>query len=439
MRYLNWGLFWISVYLGLVIFPCLVMFYGKMPGGNGFWWDLSMVLGFAATSMMAIMFFLTARFKRAALPFGVDIIYYFHKQIAILFLLFVLSHPLILIVSEPVVLEMLKPRLINRYMAAGIVSLATIIFIMISSLWRKQFGIHYDNWRYVHVFLSASAFLLALVHIEGVGNYIATPEKRIVWGAIMACWFLLLLYIRLVKPISLLRKPYEVVNVSGERGSAYTLDITPVGHPGIRFMPGQFVWLTIWSSPFSMREHPFSLSSSAEQQSKLGFTIKELGDFTRRIKDVSGGQRVYVDGPYGAFSIDRQDDSPGFVFVAGGIGIAPIMSMLRTLSDRKDKRRHLLFFAGANLNRLTFYEELIDLKKKLSLKIVFVLEMPDLNWQGEKGFLTSEIFNRHLSENKHDLEYFICGPVPMIHLVEKILHRLGVPLHHLHSELFDFV
>ena len=439
MRYFYWGLFWISVYLGLAIFPCLVMFYGKMPGGSGFWWDFSMVLGFAAASMMAIMFFLTARFKRAALPFGVDIIYYFHKQISLLLLLFALAHPLILIASEPVVLEMLKPRLLNRYMAAGIISCIMIIFIIISSLWRKQLNIHYDNWRYVHAFLAAAAFLLALVHIEGVGNYIATLEKRIVWSGIMACWFLLLLYVRLVKPFTLLKKPYEILRVESERGSAYTLDITPIGHPGIRFMPGQFVWLTMWSSPFSMREHPFSISSSAEQQDNLSFTIKELGDFTRRIKDAPRGLRVYVDGPYGAFSFDRHPAAPGYVFIAGGIGIAPIMSMLRTLADRKDKRGHLLFFAGANLDRLTFYEELIEFKKRLSLQVVLVLEKPAPNWQGEKGFLTGTIFSRHLAENMHEFVYFICGPVPMIHLAEKELHRLGVPLHHLHSELFDFV
>ena len=87
MRYFIWGLFWIGVYLGLALFPCLILLYGTMPGGYGFWWDFSMALGFAATSMMALMFFLTARFKRAALPFGVDIIYYFHKHISLLFFL----------------------------------------------------------------------------------------------------------------------------------------------------------------------------------------------------------------------------------------------------------------------------------------------------------------------------------------------------------------
>lgn len=398
-----------------------------------------MVLGFATASMMAIMFFLTARFKRAALPFGVDIIYYFHKQISLLLSFFILAHPLILFVNEPVTMEMLKPNLLNRYMAAGLVSFVLILFIMVSSLWRKQLGIHYDNWRFIHVSLSTAAFLLALVHIEGVGNYIATPEKRLVWGSIMWGWFLLLLYVRLIKPIFLLRKPYAVRKVISERGNAHTLVLAPVHHAGIRFQPGQFVWLTMWSSPFSMREHPFSISSSAAKQGDLRFTIKELGDFTKRVKDAPCGMRVYIDGPYGAFSIDRYPAAPSYIFIAGGIGIAPIMSMLRTLADRKNKRSHVLFFAGGSLDKLTFYEELIELKRVLALHIVIVLENPPSLWQGECGFLTGEILQRHLPENKNTLEYFICGPVPMITLAEKNLHGLGIPLHHLHSELFDFV
>jgi len=255
----------------------------------------------------------------------------------------------------------------------------------------------------------------------------------------MFCWFLLLLYVRLIKPISLLRKPYEVRKVISERGNAHTLVVAPVEHTGISFRPGQFVWLTMWSSPFGIREHPFSISSSAEEPKELRFTIKELGDFTRRVKDAPIGLPVYIDGPYGAFSIDRYAAAPGYVFIAGGIGIAPIMSMLRTLADRKDKRNHVLFFAGGNLDKLTFYKELFELKKKLSLQIVFVLEKPTPDWQGETGFLTGEMLNRYLPKNKPELVYFICGPVPMIHLAEKELHRLGVPLHHLHSELFDFV
>jgi len=439
MRYFIWGLFWLAVYLGLALFPCLVLLYGDMPGGYGFWWDFSMALGFAAASMMALMFFLTARFKRAALPFGVDIIYYFHKYISLLLFLFAATHAIILLSTEPVVWVMLKPEQLNRYMTAGIVSLIMLALIVFSSLFRKQLQIHYDNWRLIHAFLAVAAFILALVHIEGVGYYIATPAKRFIWGTIMGCWLLLLVYVRLIKPMALLGRSYKVKEIIAEQGNAYTLVVAPEQHKGFDFQPGQFVWLTMYHSPFSMKEHPFSISSSPEQKGELHFTIKELGDFTRRIKDAAPGQAVYIDGPYGSFSIDRHASEYGYVFIAGGIGIAPIRSMLRSLKERGDGRKHILFFAGSTIEKLTFYDELNVLQDEMNLKIVYLLEHPPKDWPGESGFLSINILERHLPKNLRELDYFICGPVPMIQLAEKELHKIGVPLHHLHSELFDFV
>ena len=439
MRYFIWGFFWIAVYLGLALSPCLVLLYGTMPGGYGFWWDFSMALGFAAASMMALMFILTARFKRAALPFGVDIIYYFHKYISLLLFLFAAAHALVLLATEPVVWAMFSPRQLNRYMAAGIISFIILALIVFSSLFRRQLQIHYDNWRLIHAFLAVAAFILALVHIEGVGYYISTPAKRVIWGMVMGCWLLLLIYVRLVKPIILLNKPYKVKEIIAEKGNAHTLVIVPEQHTGFDFQPGQFAWLTMYHSPFSMKEHPFSISSSPEQKGELHFTIKELGDFTRRIKDAAVGQTVYIDGPYGSFSIDRHSSENGYVFIVGGIGIAPVRSMLRTLADRGDGRSHVLFFGASTIDKLTFYEELNSLKKKLDLKIIYLLEHPPTDWQGESGFLNIRILERHLPEHMQDLEYFICGPVPMLELAEKQLHKIGVPLHHLHSELFDFV
>lgn len=439
MRYFIWGLFWIAVYLVLVLTPCLVLLYGRMPGGYGFWWDFSMALGYAAASMMALMFFLTSRFKRAALPFGVDIIYYFHKHIALLLFLFITAHPVILLYTEPVVWERISPGQLNRYMAAGIVSFILLACIVFSSLWRKQLHIHYDNWRLVHAFLSVAAFILVLVHIEGAGYYINTTAKQIIWGTILGSCLLLLLYVRLIKPIALLGKPYKVKKIISERGNAYTLVIVPEQHQGIEFQPGQFVWLTLFHSPFSMKEHPFSISSSAESRGEFHFTIKELGDFTSRIKDAKVGQAVYMDGPYGSFSVDRHASEHGYVFMAGGIGIAPVRSMLNSLADREDSRSHILFYAGSSIEKLTFYEELNFLQHRLDLKLVYILEHPPAEWQGESGFLSTRIFERHLPQNLPELEYFICGPVPMIQLAEKELHKIGVPLHHLHSELFDFV
>ncbi len=438
MKYIYWGLFWVSVYLGLILMPLVVLLLGPMPAGNGFWWDFSSALGFAGTSMMGVMFFLTARFKRASFPFGIDLVYYFHRQIALVGGLFVITHPIIMIVQNPGLLQDLAPRTISGYMLAGVGSLTALLTIIATSLFRKQLKIHYDAWRIWHALLAVAAFVLAIIHIDGVSVYIATPIKKILWTVIMASWVLLLFYVRIVKPFNITRVPYRVEKIMQERGNAWTLVLQPEGHMGMQFLPGQFSWLTLWSSPFALKEHPFSIASSAENPEKIAFTIKELGDFTRRIKNVMPGQKAYLDGPYGSFSIDLHE-AAGYYFIAGGIGIAPIMCMLRTLADRGDTRPLTLVYAYNTLERLTFYEEIEALKKKLQLTVTYVLMSPPEKWTGEKGFITGEILQAHLPEEIEDTQYFVCGPVPMIHLVEKNLHRLGVPLPHIHSELFDLV
>ena len=75
---------WIGVYFALIAAPLIALFAGRTPQGGGFWWDFSMALGFAGMAMMGMQFVLTARFRNATEPFGIDIIYYFHRYLAVL-------------------------------------------------------------------------------------------------------------------------------------------------------------------------------------------------------------------------------------------------------------------------------------------------------------------------------------------------------------------
>ena len=438
MNYVQRGFFWIFVYLCLVLTPLLVLLLVPGPSGSGFWWDFSIALGFSGTSMMGVMFVLTARFRRAAAPFGIDLIYYFHRWIALVTFIFIIAHPAILVFLEPSLLGDLRPSVISWHMLAGASSIAALTVLVASSLWRQQLRIHYDTWRIWHTLLAITALGLAIVHIEGVGIYVSSPWKRLIWATISACCLALLLYVRLIKPMVLLRHPYRVEQVLEERGNACTLVLKPDGHRGFTFLPGQFAWLTLFHSPFALKEHPFSISSSAMQPDKIHFTIKELGDFTARIKDVIPGQAAYLDAPYGAFSIDRHPSSD-YIFVAGGIGIAPIMGMLRTLADRNDARSLLLIYAYKTWEDLTFQEELENLKKQLNLRVVYVLENPPADWQGESGFITDDLLARYLPDVPELYEYYLCGPAVMSAIVEKTLQRQGVPLYRIHSELFNLV
>ncbi len=207
------------------------------------------------------------------------------------------------------------------------------------------------------------------------------------------------------------------------------------------FHPGQFAWLTLRSSPFADREHPFSFSSSAARPGKLTFTIKERGDFTRLIRQMCPGERAYLDGPHGAFTTDRHDHAAGFTFIAGGVGITPMMSMLRTLADRGDRRPLTMIYANRDWEGATFREELDALRLQLDLRVVHVLEQPPEGWNGESGYVTAEILRRHLpSTTKRNVhEVFLCGPQPMMDAVESALVGLGVSVGDIHTERFDLV
>jgi predicted ferric reductase len=234
-----------------------------------------------------------------------------------------------------------------------------------------------------------------------------------------------------------MRTPYRVSEVRKERGRAWTLTLLPEGHRGLRFSPGQFVWISLGVSPYRFGEHPFSLCAPQAPDGRLRVTIKELGDFTRTIGRTRVGQAAFVDGPHGVFSMDLTPDAPGLVFIAGGVGIAPIMAMMRALRERCDPRPLVLFDANRVWDHVLFREELERDMAPLRLEIVHVLSEPPEDWSGERGFISRDILARHLSEDSHRHEYFVCGPTPMIRIAERALSDLGIPLARIHTEIFD--
>ncbi len=426
-----------TFYLVLVLVPLAVVLTGTVPPGQaGVWWVASMAAGFAGLSMMGAQAALTARFRAAALG-PTDRIYLLHKYAGIVAGLLVLAHPVVLVVDEPERLVYLNPFEMPGYIVAGQVAVAAVLLVVATSIWRRVLHLSHEAWRVMHDVLAVAAVVLALVHVDGVRYYLGSPAKRAVWLAAAAAWIGFVVFTRVVRPWLLSRHPYRVAGVRRERGDAWTVTVVPDGHTGMTFQPGQFAWLTLGGSPFGLSDHPFSFSSSPGQKDgRLEFTIKELGDFTRTVGAVKPGTRAFVDGPYGGFTIDRHE-APGYVFIAGGIGIAPLLSMLKALGDGGDTRPHLLLHAGSCSARLTCLEAVEDVAARLTLTVVPVLTDPEAGWTGERGYLTRELLDRSLPQDRTARHYFICGPPAMIRAVRGHLTALGVPKARIHSELFD--
>src|ERR671916_472749 len=371
-RYVAQGAFWVGVYLLLTLAPVLLLLVGPTPPRRGFWIEFSVALGFSGLSMMGLLFAMTARFRHMAAPYGIDVVYHFHRQISVVALLLILAHPVILFVAEPETRRLLNP--ITAPWRAQAAWAATLAFVLVAltSFWRKRLRIPYEPWRLMHGVLATVGIAFAMAHVIGVNHYVGTPLKRVLWVALAVGWVGLLAYVRVVKPWMRLRRPYEVEAVREERGDSWTLTVRP-------------------------------------------------------------------DGPHGQFSVDRWG-GPKNVFVAGGIGVTPIMSMLRTLADRGDRRPLLLVYASKTWEDVIFRAEIEGLEVRLNLRVVHVVEDPPDGWEGERGYVTAGVLDRHLPEGREECEYFICGPDPMMDAVERALHEeAGVPLRRIHSERYHQV
>jgi predicted ferric reductase len=432
------GTVWLLLYLLFILAPLFALLMSSLPPARGFWTEFSVAIGYAGLAMMGLQFGLTARFRYVTEPWGEDVIYHFHRQLSLIAVALVIAHPLILFAVRPELIALLNSFRAPWRARFAAISTYSLIAIVVTAIWRVKLRIKYETWHITHIILAVVAVTAGLLHMVGWGRYLVSPQKRALWIALPIFWLALLLYIRIVKPLFILRRPYRVSEVRKERGDTTTLVMHPDGHLGFRFSPGQFGWLTLWGSPFKITGHPFSFSSSSEvTDGSVEMSIRNLGDFTSRIHEVPVGQRIYLDGPYGAFTIGNPADM--HVLIAGGVGITPMISMLRTLADRNDPRPAILLYGSKDWESITFREELEDLKARLNLTVVHVLRNPPADWTGEKGFITPEVFKRHIPQPYADHEYFICGPTKLMDIIEEALSDLNVPISKYHSERYSFV
>lgn len=438
MKYTVRSVGWLGVYLLMVLLPLLALLTGSLPPARDFLTEFSAALGYSGLAIMGLQFGITARFRYVTEPWGEDVIYHFHRNISQFAVALVIIHPALMFIAQPALRVIPDLGDMPLGAATAFISVGALVVMVVTALWRTELKISYEWWHLSHIVLALTAIVGGIIHMVGWSFYLADPFKRALWIGLVVFWIGLLFYIRIIKPLFMLRRPYRVTEVRHERGETTTLLMQPDGHDGFAFTPGQFGWLTTWGSPFKITAHPFSFSSSAAAKGgQVEMSIRKLGDFTAGIADIPVGRRVYLDGPYGAFTLGNPADM--HVLIAGGVGVTPMMSMIRTLADTGDTRPVILIYGSKDWESITFREELEALKARLDLTVVHVLANPPAEWDGEQGYVTGDILKRHLPAPHAAHEYFICGPGVMMDAIETTLKGLGVPMSNYHSERYSFV
>lgn len=427
----------LALYGAVLLGPLALTLGVAKPGAQGRGVVFADALGFAALSLIVLQVVASGRWTATTRHFGLRRVLALHRQAGTAVLLLVLAHLVVLVVDDPARLGLLELNHAPPRARAGAVSALALLGLAGTSIWRARLRLPYERWRAIHLGLTAVALGGAFAHVVWVHAYSSMPAERDLVLALVLAAAVALFWARVARPYATALRPYRITAVRPERGSAVTLELAADGHPGLRFGPGQFARLRPAHAPFGLDDHPFTLSSSAEQPLRPAFTVKALGDFSASLAELRPGTAVLVDGPHG----EAAHPAPtvrGRLLLAAGIGITPAMSVLRTAAERGDPRPHLLLYGSRTWADVTFREELLALERRLpALEVVHVLSRPDPGWSGERGRLGPEVLLRHAPRDLARWSALVCGPPAMVAATSAALTRLGMPARAVQAEGFE--
>lgn len=222
-------------------------------------------------------------------------------------------------------------------------------------------------------------------------------------------------------------RPFIVTSLAWETPNVFSLMLAPAEGDVPTFSAGQWVYLHLLKTDGeSAGRAAFSIASSPEEsKDALRFGIKLHGQFTTALSKLKPGDTVGVQGPFGVFIV--KDETAPKAFFAGGIGISPLLSMIRSLASRRFAAPVALFYSNKRAEDIAYRDELLALKEAWPMfKPVFTLtEATPHVWTGESGRVNPEMIDRHFDQFDHG-EFFVCGPPSFMDAVKTMLEEKGV-------------
>jgi predicted ferric reductase len=279
---------------------------------------------------------------------------------------------------------------------------------------------------------------LVLQHALDVGRYSQDPALAYLWIGLFLIAVFSLAYVYVMKPIWQTQRPWTVRSARSLGLRTWELTVEPDGHQGLAYEAGQFVWLNVGNSPFSLFENPFSISSAPASGPCLQFVIKEFGDFTETLGQIEPGTKAYVDGPHGNLVVSGHAE-PGIALIGGGVGISPLIGILRQLRHEKDERPITLIYGNRVEERIVYREELKAIAEDQRIEVVHVLSEPPQGWKGRTGRVDADLIRELFDSPERKRWLFVlCGPPAMMEAVEDALIDIGVPSDQIESERFQY-
>jgi len=394
------------------------------------------MVGMAAGLMILLQLPLAGRLKVLDRNFSLPGLIRQHRRHAWAIVLMALVHPLCVLLPEGKLTLPLEMRYWPEWM--GVALLVLILAQFATTQWRQPLAIVFHRWLPGHRVTGTGIAALLIVHVLYVSETFTDnwPPRLavLVAGGIFA---LIWLWVR-SGWLRMHRHPHRVSRAEPIGRDCICVEVESADGAAMDYLPGQFAFVTFRSKHLPREPHPFTLTSSPSRPGSIQFAIRTCGDWTRRLDRLAIGDRAYLQGPFGRFSHLFAGSERELILIAGGIGITPMLSMLRYMADHGDKRPITLIWSNRTPAHLVFSEELDGLATQLT-GLRHIPIFTDNAETGEpSGRLNRTLLSALLSENSRTAAVFLCGPPPMMKALITDLKRLGFPARAIFTETFGF-
>ncbi|MFA6568431.1 MAG: ferredoxin reductase family protein [Victivallales bacterium] len=396
--------------------------------------------GLLAAFAILIQVLLVGRVKWFERTFGLDRLTHLHGIIGSFLVIFLVAHPVLVTIGHSMQAgtgrweQFVDFCLKWEDVLAAAIGLGVMVVALVFSISIIRKRISYETWYWIHLSLYL-AIALAFGHQLAVGSDLTDNRYfAAYWRGLYIFTFGNLIFYRVFRPLwSFYRHRFKVARLLRETDDVTSVHIEGRAMEGFPVRAGQFFMVRFMAPGFRWQEHPFSMSSMPDGR-HLRLSIKALGDFTRRIPELSPGTSVIVDGPHGIFT-SHLCVLPKVLMIAGGIGITPIRPLTEELIAKG--KEMVLLYSSRNPEAVVFGKEIeeIALSSAGRLKVIHVIS-DDPGWTGEKGRIDREKICRLVPDLK-EREVYLCGPPPMMKSIRKIMSGLKIPSSQIHFEKFS--
>ncbi len=192
----------------------------------------------------------------------------------------------------------------------------------------------------------------------------------------------------------------------------------------LKYKAGQYIFLSFMNEKIGPEEHPFSLVSSPAD-ANLRLVIKTIGDYVQNLKGLPIGSRAIVRGPLGKFSF-LNFKNKNQIWIAGGVGIAPFLSMSKILAEHQDYSATLFYCANTEAEMILINElKAVAIASKNFQVVSFCAD--------KQGFITAEDIKRTVGEVK-DKAILFSGPKPMVSALRQEFLEFGALETNFHTD-----